>query len=91
MPTIYIDMMFLKVFGRKSHFLCLSIAMLSIELFCFVLFFFFGSQTDYSLIWIISKLNHSLFPLVASFHSHDVKSVFLRISYFLCLYIATLS
>ena len=41
MPTIYIDMMFLKVFGRKSHFLCLSIAMLSIELFCFVLFFFF--------------------------------------------------
>ena len=41
MPTIYTDMMFLKVFGRKSHFLCLSIAMLSIELFCFVLFCFF--------------------------------------------------
>ena len=71
MPTIYIDMMFLKVFGRKSHFLCLSIAMLSIELFCFVLFCFFGSQTDYSLIWIISKLNHSLFPLVASCTSRE--------------------
>ena len=64
MPTIYIDMMFLKVFGSKSHFLCLSIAMLSIGIFCFV--FLFGSQTDYSLIWIINKLNHSLFPLVAA-------------------------
>ena len=64
MPTSYIDMMLLKVFVRKSHFLCLSIAMLSIEFFCFV--FCFGLQTDYSLIWIINKLNHSLFPLVAA-------------------------
>ena len=31
------------------------------EFFCFVVF---GSQTDYSLIWIINKLNHSLFLLV---------------------------
>ena len=33
MPTIYIDMMLLKVFGSKSHFLCLSIAI------CFLSFF----------------------------------------------------
>ena len=64
MPTSYIDMMLLKVFGIKSHFLCLSIAMLSIEFFCFV--FLFGSQTEYSLILIINKLNHSLFPLVVA-------------------------
>ena len=69
MPTSYIDMMLLKVFGIKSHFLCLSIAMLSIEFFCFV--FLFGSQTEYSLIWIINKLNHSLFPLVAACTSRE--------------------
>ena len=46
MPTIHIDMMFLKVFGSKSHFLCLSIAMLSLEFFCFV--FLYSSQADYS-------------------------------------------
>ena len=38
--------------------------MLSIEFFCFV--FLFGSQTEYSLILIINKLNHSLFPLVVA-------------------------
>ena len=69
MPTSYFDMMLLKVFGRKSHFLCLSIAMLSNEFFCFV--FCFGLQTDYSLIWIINKLNHSLFPLVAACTSRE--------------------
>ena len=69
MSTSYIDMMLLKVFGIKSHFLCLSIAMLSIEFFCFV--FLFGSQTEYSLIWIINKLNNSLFPLVAACTSRE--------------------
>ena len=37
----------------------------------FVFFSFFGSQTDYSLIWIINKLNHSLFPVVAACTSRE--------------------
>ena len=43
--------------------------MLSIEFFCFV--FLFGSQTEYSLILIINKLNHSLFPLAAACTSRE--------------------
>ena len=43
--------------------------MLSIAFFCFV--FLFGSQTEYSLILIINKLNHSLFPLAAACTSRE--------------------
>ena len=43
--------------------------MLSIEFFCFV--FLFVSQTEYSLIYIINKLNHSLFPLAAACTSRE--------------------
>ena len=44
MPTSYIDMMLLKVFGRKSPFLCLSIAMLSIEFYFVVFLFWFTDR-----------------------------------------------
>ena len=43
--------------------------MFSIEFFCFV--FLFGSRTEYSLILIVNKLNHSLFPLVAACTSRE--------------------
>ena len=54
--------MFLIVFGSKSHFLFIYCNVFH-WVFCFV--FLFGSQY-YSLIWIINKLNRSLFPLVAA-------------------------
>ena len=37
----------------------------------FLFVFLFGSQTEYSLILIINKLNHSLFPLVAACISRE--------------------
>ena len=69
MPTSYIDMMLIKVLAENLIFYVYLLQCFRLSFFVF--FSFFGSQTDYSLIWIINKLNHSLFPLVAACTSRE--------------------